>query len=274
MEGEIKRIEMVSYRDFFKAFRKLNLGEAHIIAHASLSAFGPVQGGPGTIVGALLSSFNAVLMPTFTYKTMITPEVGPPDNGINYGSGSRLNREAEFFRLDMPADPLMGAVAETIRNHPDAIRSNHPIYSFSGVNVAYAIQAQTLQNPFAPIEALTKNAGWVLLLGVDHTSNTSIHYAEQEAGRRQFTRWAITPQGIITCPRWPGCSYGFNQVSPMLTYITRSIHIGNALVQAVPLQGLVEAVIEMLTKDPLALLCKNTTCSRCNAIRSDVLKQI
>ena len=261
---------MVTYRDFITSFRKLDLGKAPIIAHASLSTFGKVQGGADTLIGALLASFSAAIMPTFTYKTMIIPEVGPPENGITYGSGSRINQEAEFFRPDMPADPLMGIVAETMRQHPNAIRSTHPIYSFSGVNADFAIKAQSLKNPFAPIEALTTASGWVLLLGVDHTSNTSIHYAEQVAGRRQFIRWALTPRGIITCPRWPGCSYSFNQISPRLADVTRRVHIGNALVQAYPLDNLVETVIEMITKNPLVFLCKNSACERCNAVRNYV----
>ncbi len=265
---------MVSFRDIITSFRKLDLDQAPIIAHASLSAFGQVQGGADTVVGALLASFSGVVMPTFTYKTMITPEVGPPDNGITYGTGSQTNRSAEFFRLNMPADPLMGIVAETLRQHPDAIRSNHPIYSFSGVNADFAIKSQSLQNPFAPIEALTAASGWVLLMGVDHTSNTSIHFAEQEAGRRQFIRWALTPQGIISCPRWPSCSYGFNQIFPRLKDVTRRVHIGNAMVQACPLVDLVETVIEMINQDSLALLCTNISCERCNAVRMDVKNQI
>jgi len=264
---------MVSYRDIVRSFRKLGLDQAPIIAHASLSAFGLVEGGAQTLIGALLTSFSGVIMPTFTYKSMITPQVGPPGNGISYGSGTQANRLAEFFHPDMPADPLMGLVAETLRQHPNALRSNHPIYSFSGVNANFALKAQNLQDPFAPIEALTTAAGWVLLLGVDHTTNTSIHYAEQVAGRRQFVRWALTPQGIITCPRWPGCSYGFNQVYPWLLDVTRNIHVGQAMIQACPLGKLVETVAEMIYNDPLALLCTNNDCERCSEVRRDVAHQ-
>ena len=261
---------MVSFRDFITSFRKLDLRQVPVIAHASLSAFGYVQGGAETIVGALVASFSGVIMPTFTYKTMITPDVGPLDNGISYGTGQHSNRQAEFYRPSMPADPSIGIVPETLRHHPGAIRSNHPIYSFSGVNADFAVKSQTLQNPFAPIEALAASAGWVLLLGVDHTSNTSIHFAEQVVGRRQFIRWALTPQGVIPCPRWPGCSYGFNQVIPRLKGLTKRVHIGRAMVQACPLVGLVETVGDMISEDPLALLCNNISCERCNEIRRDV----
>jgi aminoglycoside 3-N-acetyltransferase len=208
-------------------------------------------------------------MPAFTYKTMVTPEVGPPDNGIEYGEGREANQFAEFFRPDIPADPLMGIVAETLRQHPQAIRSHHPIYSFAGVNADFAIQAQSLKNPFGPIQALEAAGGWVMLLGVDHTVNTSIHYAEQVAGRNQFIRWALTPQGVIECPGWPGCSYGFNKAAPKLMEATTQTRIGSARVRAIPLRDLVEIITNMIDEDPLALLCDNMGCERCNEIRKN-----
>jgi len=262
-------MNMLSFRDLVTEFRKLDLGQSPVIVHASLSSFGPVQGGADNLVGALLSTFSRVVMPAFTYRTMITPEVGPLDNGITYGTGSEINRMAEFFRPDMPADRSIGIISETLRHHPNALRSNHPIYSFAGVNADPFIMAQRLDAPFGPIEALTASGGWVLLLGVDHTANTSIHYAEQVAGRRQFIRWALTPQGIITCPGWPGCSYGFNQASPKLDRVAKTIVVGKAVVQAFSLSSLVRIVTRMIQENPLALLCDDLGCGRCNAVRRD-----
>lgn len=260
---------MLTFRDFLQAFRKLDLGQRPVIAHASLSAFGDVKGGAETIVGALLAAFPQVIMPTFTYKTMITPEVGPPDNGIIYGTGNEANKMAEFFRPDMPADKLMGRIPETLRQHPQAKRSIHPIYSFSGVNAEKALQAQTLADPFGPIRVLWEEQGWVLLMGVDHTTNTSIHFGEQLAGRKQFIRWALTPPGIIECPHWPGCSYGFNQIAPFLAAVTREVMVNHGLIQAIPLQDLVDTVVKMIAEDPQALLCEDVNCERCHATRKD-----
>jgi aminoglycoside 3-N-acetyltransferase len=259
---------MLSFHSLVTSFRKLGLNKSPVIAHTSLSAFGSVQGGADTVVGAILSVFPTVIMPTFTYKTMIVPEVGPPNNGITYGSGNDINRKAEFYRPDMPVDRLMGIVPETLRLHQNSLRSIHPIYSFSGMNTAAAIKAQTLENPFGPIEMLANSGGWVLLLGVDHTANTSIHFAEQQVGRKQFVRWALTPHGIIPCPRWPGCSYGFNAVSPRLRAVTRKINIGQALVQAIPLKDLIKIVDQMIFEDPFALLCTDLGCERCQAVRN------
>jgi aminoglycoside 3-N-acetyltransferase len=62
-----------------------------------------------------------------------------------------------------------------------------------------------LDDPLAPVGALAEENGTVLLIGVNHTVNTSIHYAEKIAGRKQFIRWALTPQGVRECPGFPGC---------------------------------------------------------------------
>ncbi len=263
--------EAVRYHDLVDGLRALGVPPgAPVIAHASLSAFGRVQGGAASVVGALLAVFPALLMPTFTYKTMLIPEDGPPNNGLQYGSGFDQNRMAEFFRPDMPADPLMGVVAETLRRHRHARRSLHPILSFSGVGVDDALNAQTLDEPLAPIRILAEREGWVLLLGVDHSVNTSIHYGERLAGRRQFIRWALTPAGVVECPAFPGCSLGFPAIAPHLEDITRRTTVGIATLQALPLTPLLERVQALIRHDPLALLCERMDCPRCNAVRMTV----
>ena len=261
---------MLSFRELSNSFQHLDLGQKPVIAHASLSAFGEIQGGAETLLGALLTVAPSLMMPTFTYQTMITPYDGPSNNGIRYGKNTEANYQANFFDPNMPADKAMGILSETLRQHPKARRSLHPIYSFAGIDVDEAIFAQTLEDPFASIEILTEANGWVLLLGVTHTSNTSIHYGEQLAGRRQFTRWALSFDRAVECPHWPGCSGGFDQISPHLEWFAQKIQVGSALVQAISLKSLITVVQELIAEDPLALLCKRPDCERCNAIRESV----
>jgi aminoglycoside 3-N-acetyltransferase len=264
---------VLTFRDVTTGFRKLEIDRFRpLIVHASLAAFGEVHGGVDTILGALFSSFNTFIMPTFTYKTMITPGLGPPDNAITYGSGKDINRRAEFYRPDMPADPMMGALAEALRTHPKAARSTHPILSFAGINAKPILDAQTIQEPLLPIQTLTDEEGWVLLLGVDQTVNTSIHYAEWRAGRKQFVRWALTPKGVVICPGFPGCSDGFEAISTQLDGVIRKVEVGQAVIQAIPLVKLVDTVCAMIKDDPTALLCAREDCERCNAVRASVVR--
>ncbi|HLO33772.1 MAG TPA: AAC(3) family N-acetyltransferase [Anaerolineales bacterium] len=259
---------MLDHTQLKASFEALDLAGKPVIAHASLRPFGYIQGGAEAVLEAMLASFASVIMPTHTYKTEIIPDVGPPNNGITYGSGHTTNQLAEPFQQDMRADPMMGILPETLRNHPSATRTAHPILSFAGVNADFTLFTQTLYEPMAPLGALAEQDGWVVLINVDHTVNTSIHYAEKLAGRKQFVRWALVGDRVVECPNYPGDSLGFQAIEPYLSHITRRVNIGEGFVQAVPLQNLFEVVQELIKKDPLALLCERTTCERCNAVRT------
>ena len=90
----------MNFRQLVKGFKKLELDSSRpVLVHASFSSFSDLKGGPEQLVGAMLESFKSVLAPTFTYKTMITPETGPPNNAIEYGSNLDLNKIAEIFYL-------------------------------------------------------------------------------------------------------------------------------------------------------------------------------
>lgn len=258
---------MLTSEDFKSALEELELGNKPAIAHASLKSFGDIDGGPELVLRALLASLSGLVMPTFTYKTMIIPGVGPPNNGLIYGRHLDLNRMAEPFHIDKPADPLMGILPEMLRRYPAAIRTAHPILSFAGVNVNGALNTQTIYSPFAPIHALADQDGWVLLLGVNHTVNSSIHYAEKLAGRRQFVRWALTRKCVIECPGFPGCSDGFEAIRPDIEHVTRRVEVGDSFIEAIPLHPLLRAVKSRIKREPLALLCQRDECERCNSIR-------
>ena len=265
---------MLSHRELVLALRNLGVdGSRPVIAHASLSAFGQVTGGADAVVGALLDHFETLIMPAFTYKTMIIPEDGPPGNAMEYGTMKDRNKMAEFFYNDMPADKLMGAIAETLRLHLEARRSGHPILSFSGVNAEGILETQQLNAPFAPIASLADQDGWVLLLGVRHKANTSIHMGERLAGRKTFTRWALMPDIIVECPKFPSCSDGFDAIQPLMEPFTHKTRVGDALVQAMPLHELIETTRQLVRSDPLALLCGRPECPRCNAVRDEVEKR-
>ena len=227
-----------------------------------------IQNGADTVVQALSDSVQSLIMPTFTYKTMITPEVGPPNNGITYGIDGDLNKMAQPFTINMPADPMMGILPEALRNHPSAQRTSHPILSFAGLRADSVLGTQTLYEPLTPISALAEEDGWTVLINVDHSVNTSIHFAEKLAGRKQFLRWAIMENRVVECPNFPGDSSGFNAIATYIQPDTRRVNIGEAFIQAIPLRRLFEAVQELIKLDPLALLCQRTDCERCNAVRN------
>jgi aminoglycoside 3-N-acetyltransferase len=263
----------IRLRDILLGLRGLGLEKSPVVVHASLSAFGQVEGDAETVVSAIAAVFQTILMPAFTYKTMVTPRAGPPDNGLVYGSGTDLNRMAEFFHPRMPVDRLMGIIPETLRRHPRAERSGHPILSFTGLNAGTMLEAQTIDEPFGPLKMLEQANGWVVLMGVNHTVNTSIHTAEKLAGRKTFVRWALTRKKVVECPSFPGCSAGFEAIAAEMERYTRKAKIGEALVQAVPMKMLFRVVTARLKQNPLALLCQAEDCERCREIRNAVKRE-
>ena len=259
---------MVTYRDIILGLRSLNIDRARpIIVHTSLSAFGEVHGGSYTIIGALMDEFEKIVMPAFTYRTMITPITGPENNAINYGNDEFLNRSAKIYYPDMPVDRLIGNTAENFRQLAQTYRSSHPILSFCGSNMDAAIDSQTIENPFSPLEKLYEADGTVILMGVNHIANTSIHLAEIKTKRKTFVRWALTRQGVIECPGFPSCSGGFEKAAEPLDPITSYITIGKAKIRVLPIKQMVDKLVEIITQNPYAFLCGEDSCQRYQAVR-------
>jgi len=265
---------LVTFRELLSALRDLGIApHLPVIAHASVPAFGEIRGGEDTLLGALLTAVDTAMLPAFTYKTTVIPETGPVDNAIVYGSGKQTNLAAEVFTPLLPADEQMGPLPERLRLNPDALRSKHPILSFVGLGVDAALQKQTLEEPFAPIQKLADLGGWVLLLGIDHTANISIHLAEKLAGRRQFVRWALMDQKVVRCPGMPGCARGFNAVVEILAPVSHKTILGTALLQAIPLKPMLEILTNLMTADAQALLCEKPDCAYCATIRRSLPKR-
>ncbi len=268
----------IGIRDIIRGLKSLGLtSESAVLVHASLSSFGPVRGDATAILAALLSVCGSVVLPAFTYQSMVWPLVGPPENGMTYGRPEHadINRRADFFRPDLPVHRDIGVIAETLRRQPAAVRSAHPVLSFVAVgqHAREAIANQTLDHPLAPTEWLQHHGGDVVLIGVGHTRNTSIHFAEKLAGRKQFTRWAILRDGksatvrAVRLPNFPGCSDGFDAIEPEVARSTAQVTIGRATVRRIPLGMLIPIVVGWISDEPDALLCARPDCERCNAVR-------
>lgn len=262
---------MLTYRSLTQAFGQLGVqpGGA-LLAHVSDDFAGQVAGSAETVLGALLASTRCLLMPAFTLRCQVFPEVGPADNGLDYRAQHDLSQQAEFFRPDLPVDSDLGAVAEALRLKPAAARSLHPLLSFCAWQGEESLAAQTMETPLAPLAELAACDGDILLLGVGQRENVAIHYAELMAGRRQFIRWALTPAGVRQCPGMPGCAEGFDAVEARLSGIGRSLQLDGRSARLLPLRDLVHVVVGWIRQDPRALLCDRTDCVACAAVRASV----
>ena len=262
---------MLSYRGLTQAFSQLEMQPGGVLlAHVADDFAVQVVGGAETVLGALLASSAGLLMPAFTLRCQVVPEVGPADNGLDYQTQHELSQQAEFFRPHLSIDAGLGEVAEALRRVPASTRSMHPLLSFCGWQVNELLTAQSLESPLAPLAQLAACDGDVLLLGVDQRQNVAIHYAESMAGRRQFIRWALTPAGVRQCPGMPGCAEGFEALEPRLNGIGRRMDLSGFAARLLPLRDLVHVVVGWIRQDPRALLCSRQGCEACAAVRASV----
>jgi aminoglycoside 3-N-acetyltransferase len=260
---------MLSYRDLTKAFHSAGLGSnSRVLLHASIPAIGEVAGGAETLLGAIIATVETIITPTFTKKAMIIPPFGPEDNALDYSTTQDLETVGEIFHADLTPDTDLGEIAVTMLRHPESSRSNHPLLSFAGVNADEALATQTLDEPWAPIKWMADADGDVCLLGVDHTWNVALHFAETLAERKQFLRWAMVEGKVVEVPYFPGCSKGFQDIVPHLEGIVRMVPIGDTVVQLFPLRDLINIAAGRIREDPKAYLCDEPECKFCEGIRA------
>jgi aminoglycoside 3-N-acetyltransferase len=245
-----------------------------VLVHASLRSFGRVDGGAEAVCRALVGTCGTVMMISGTWDLTGVP--APPGlvrphnayyNAATWADFDDALENAVPFTPDLPVDRWLGRVAETMRLGFAHERSAHPLFSFlaAGAHARQLIEAQRLDWPLGPIEALAELRGHVLLLGVGHTSNTTIHLAEQHLGRSRFYRYAkVAPGAWMELPNVSGESHRFDEIEPELRPVTTEVHIGDCRARLIAVEHVLTCASKLIAADPAALLCRDQDC-RCGA---------
>jgi aminoglycoside N3'-acetyltransferase len=141
------------------------LGVEHggvLLVHTSFRAVRPVEGGPLGLIEALRAA------------------IGPQGTLVMLSSAA--DDDEPFDPATMPAAPDLGVVADTFWRLPGVERSNHPFAFAAAGPQAARITSDPLPIPphiaASPVGRVHELDGQVLLLGVGHDANTTLHLAE------------------------------------------------------------------------------------------------
>ena len=232
-----------------------------LLVHISLRKVGWVTDGPVGVIQALLAVLGktgTLVMPTMT------------------------DGETLFDPLTTPTEH-MGIVAETFWRQSGVQRSNHPGGSFAAIGpLASLICAEQPIDPphglDSPPGRVYQQEGWILLLGVDHDANTTIHVAENISNvpYRIMDRVPVKQGDTI---RWVEyaevnhCCRNFTQIGPILRQQNQLIvgQVGEATAQLVRSVDVVTTARGLIAQDPYYFLCPPGQCpydNECDEARS------
>jgi aminoglycoside 3-N-acetyltransferase len=232
-----------------------------LLVHTSFRAVRPVEGGPVGLIDALCTALGAdgtLVMPTMTAGDSVFDPTFTPTEG-------------------------MGIVAELFWRQPGVLRSTHPGASFAALGplAARICAPQPLSPPHgldSPAGRVHGAGGQVLLLGVTHSENTTLHLAESIANVPYSVSHpcVVEVDGVartVMIPETDHCCRRFGLADEWLRErgLQREGKVGNADARLSDSRDVVAVAIEHIESDPLVFLCAAAArCDECNRARASV----
>ncbi len=225
-----------------------------LMVHSSLRSLGLVEGGPETVVDALLQALGpqgTLVVPTFTY-----PTAGDP-----------------AFVFDPVHTPSqMGAISEAARQRPQAHRSIHLAHSIAAIGPL----AQTIATSggasgwdvHSPMRQVFDRNGRYLILGVPYQNLTAMHLCEvwlglpyrqprTSEGRMRHPDGSYSPLVSIGTPPLPGHpGSDYNRLGQRMedAGLVRLGPVGNAIARLLNADDFRAAARELTRHDPNGFL--------------------
>lgn len=166
---------------------KLGLARGEVVlVHSSLSRLGWVVGGAQAVVLALADATGSratLVMPTHTSLSEPSGWRNPP---VPEAWWELIRQETPAYDPVLTPTQRMGAIVDCFRYLDGVVRSSHPAASFAARGPAATTvvgdhQLGSALGERSPLARIYDLDGWVLLLGVGHEKNTSLHLAEHRA---------------------------------------------------------------------------------------------
>src|SRR5690606_6379738 len=231
-----------------------------LLVHTSFRAVRPVAGGPDGLITALRTALG-------------------PDGTLVLPSWTGSDDEP-FDPEQTAADPDLGVLADRFWRLPGVVRGDHPMAIAAAGPAAATVVGDPLplppHIPASPVGRVHDLDGQVLLLGVDHTANTTLHLAELIAGApyRRPKYCTVLRDGRPTRVEFAEndhCCARFALVEQWLGDAARVGPVGHARATLIRSRAIVDAVVPRLRADPLLFLHEPADgCAECDDARASV----
>jgi aminoglycoside 3-N-acetyltransferase len=234
-----------------------------LLVHASFKAVRPVEGGPLGLIQAL----HDALGPD---GTLVMPSASAED-------------DRPFDPRATPASPSLGVVADTFWRLPGVRRSDHAHAFAAAGREAARITADPLplppHIPESPVGRVHDLDGQVLLLGVGHDADTTLHLAELLAGvpYRVPRFCTVLRDGRPVRVEYrenDHCCARFALADAWLRArgLQAEGRVGHAHARLARARDIVEVALEHLARDPLLFLhSRGAGCAECDVARRSTL---
>lgn len=251
-------MSQIAKTDIVKALRSGGLQHGScVLLHSSLSSMGKVEGGADTVIDAFLEVLGdkgTIVVPTLTGDETLCAAKPPVFDAQN-------------------SKCWVGKIPETARQRPDAVRSLHPTHSAAAIGALAKeltirhIDSTTPCDEISPYGLMAQiEEAYIVLLGVDHESNTTLHHVEELAASdyhmqsepaKATIRYGSTELTRTVFLHIYGQERDFNAVERLLLErgIQRNVQIGDATVRIVRTKPMVQVVLAALRANP-RFLCQ------------------
>jgi aminoglycoside N3'-acetyltransferase len=232
-----------------------------LVVHTAFSKVAPVEGGPRGLIDALLAALGP-------QGTLVMPSLSDEDD-VPFDATRTPCRE-------------MGVVADTFWRMPGVLRSDNPhAFAASGPKAAEVLADHPLDVPHgldSPVGRVHDLDGDVLLLGVGHDANTTIHLAENLAGVRYRLPHHVTvrrdgrPTGVDYV-EVDHCCQNFARMDGWLGDSARQRigTVGRAEARLARSRDIVAAALAKLRDDETVFLHAAGVCEECDAARASIV---
>lgn len=229
-----------------------------LLAHTSFRAVRPIEGGPEGLIEALcrgLGPRGTLVMPSWTG-----------------------NDDQPFDPETTPSASDLGVVANSFWKLPEVRRSGHPFaFAARGPKAVHIVSDDLVlppHQPESPVGKVLDCDGKILLLGVDHDANTTLHLAELMAGvpYRKPQHITVLKDGRPTRVDYlenDHCCQGFNLVDNWLAGdgLQSEGLVGHAPSKLMRARDLINTVVPRLKRDPFTFLHpRDETCDECQEV--------